>query len=191
MAQNNLEEYKLAVQEYASKGIDYLFHNNGNEHAQIVFQTLFDNARSMVRIAAGSLCNDELVNTKEYIDSVTKFLDIPNAKLYILLSSFPEEAVDMSGDCLLKSIATHRAVKEGRVIIKDGKNKGFKNSVGVPVHFCTADSRMYRLETDIVKRSASCNFGDSRLTKQLELVFDEAFKQTIDTIDLLQKFNVA
>ena len=190
MAQNNLEEYKLAVQEYASNGIDYLFHNNGNEHAQIVFQNLFSNAHSMVRIAAGSLCNDELVNTKEYIDSVTKFLDTPNAHLHILLSSFPMEAVNIAGDCLLKSIASHKAVMEGRVIVKDGKNRGFKNAHGAPVHFCTADSHMYRLETDTNKRSASCNFGDTVLTGQLEAVFDKAFNQTEDEIDLIKIFNV-
>ena len=57
-----------------------------------------------------------------------------------------------------------------------------------PVNFCVADGIMYRLENDIVKRTAICNFGNSDKAVPMEKVFDEVFNSLDANVDLNQYF---
>ncbi len=84
----------------------------------------------------------------------------------------------------------HPAYREGRITIVDGEGKSFKfKKENKTIHFCTADSLMYRLEDDIEHRKAIGNFGDSQTAKELETVFDQAFNSGLKKIHLNEIFN--
>lgn len=176
----NLVEYQKTVEMYAKEGTNFLFHNQGNEHALIVFKSIFNNANKKICIAAASLDNREVANNKEYIDAMKSYLEKENSKLLILLSN---PVTDPSTLPLFVMIKEHKSYKEGRVAIKDGKGKNFHMN-GRCVHFCVADNRMYRLESDIVNRTAECNFGDDVRTKYLTDLFERAFENVNDIYNI-------
>lgn len=60
-----MEEYRRTVESYAAQHENYLFHNEGNEHALIIFENIFKNANKTIRIAANNLCNSEVVDRAE------------------------------------------------------------------------------------------------------------------------------
>ena len=181
---STLEQYRTAVKDYAARGEDYLFHNEGDEHALIIFSNIFRNANEIIRIAANKLCNKEVVNQSEYISSLESFLNKKDSKLNILLTDCPT-AEDVQGEnCLYKMLFNHPAYKEGRIIIKTGKGKSFHDREGNVIHFCMGDNKMYRIENDIVGRKAVANFGDETTTKVLNKSFDDAFNSVHDKVNL-------
>ena len=173
MAELTTQAYEQIVETYAKEKTNFLFHNQGNVHALIVFKSIFRNAVSRVRIAAESLTNLEVANNQEYLTALQIFLDRPETQLQILLSDAPQKPFEYD---LFRMLRSHEAYREGRVEIRDGKSRNFRRN-GLVCHFCTADSRMYRIETDITNRKAECNFGDKSTTEFLERIFDEAFRQ--------------
>jgi hypothetical protein len=181
------ESYRQAVQAYAREGKDYLFHNLGNEHALVIFVAIFENAKDKIRITANNLWNKEVVNTTEYQDALRIFLERKDTSLDILLSSFPQEEIQKEKDInIYRTLFMSTAYKEGRVRIRLGEGKCFKSG-DQPVHFCTADGKMYRFEDDIDLRRASCNFGDPNTTAEMDKSFDEAFAEQKD-INLSEVF---
>lgn len=190
-----MKEYRAAVESYADRQENYLFHNQGADHAKIIFENMFRTAKDHVRIAAESLWNDSVVNTSEYLCALCKFLDADNAKLDILLANMPSKEVIVEKEDLnlYLSLYLHPAFSEGRIRIKSGDGKTFKDSEKNVVHFTTADGRMYRLENNTLLRSATANFNDSGRTTFLEELFDEVFLRTdndIKEIDLNEYFTI-
>lgn len=173
---DTLEQYRNAVKDYAERGVDYLFHNEGDEHALIIFTNIFLFAERIIRIAANKLCNNEVVNQEEYIKSLKGFLDKKDTYLHIILSNRPSVEEANQDNCLYKMIFDHRAYKEGRVKIKDGEGKSFHDKNGKTIHFCTGDDKIYRIENDIKARKAVANFGDIKTTGVLNKAFDEVFR---------------
>ena len=173
-----MEQYRIAVRNFAINGTNYLFHNEGNEHALIIFTNLFVNAKEHIRIAANMLYNDEVVNTKEYIDAMRSFLDKRNTRLSILITNRPPVEDVKSHEpktSFYWMLYNHPAYSQGRVEIKEGGGNYFQGEDGQQVNFCTCDSRMYRLESDIHLRKAVANFGDMVSTVDLEQKFDQVY----------------
>ena len=190
---NYMKEYREAVESYANRKENYLFHNQGSEHAKIIFENMFRTAESHIRIAAESLWNDSVVNTPEYLAALSIFLDKPNSLLDILLINEPEKKdVVEKEDCNLYSfLYLHPAFSEGRIRIKSGEGKAFRDSENNIIHFSTADGRMYRLEDNVVLRAATANFNDEKMSKSLEELFDGIFLSTnnvIKDVDLKEYF---
>lgn len=183
-----MDEYRKAVEYYASNHLDYLFHNKGPEHAKIIFENIFKTAEKHIRIAANNLWNSDVVNTEEYINAIDLFLNKKDAKLDIILTSEPDwkEVKEKENPNFYRFIFNHQAFTDGRVEIRCGNGRSFKlNIKGTTkaVHFCTADGCMYRLEDDIDNRSAICNFKDTKSADVLEKAFDLNFAQ-LDKVDL-------
>ena len=170
-----LEIYANNVREKAREKSDYLFHNEGNGHALVICQNLFESADSHIRIAANQLYNDEVVNKQEYISAMKSFLDKPNTKLDIIITNAPERENVRKDGTFYGMLHDHQAYKDGRVIIKVGDGKSFRNGDGKMVNFCTGDERMFRFEDDIEKRTAIANFNDPEMTKDLINGFDNVF----------------
>ncbi len=183
-----LTVYKEAVRRYAAEKTDYLFHNEGSSHALIICSTLFENATSYVRIAANKLYNDEVVNQSEYISSMCHFLDREGTRLRILVSNRPSKEEVTNESCFYSMLYHHPAYEEGRVEIKDGQGKSFRNKQGNPIHFCTGDEHMYRLENDIKDRKAIANFNDEKATDNLNKIFDKVFDKLDTTMNLKDYF---
>ena len=173
-----MEQYRTAVRNFAAKGTNYMFHNEGNEHALIIFTNLFANAREHIRIAANMLYNDEVVNTKEYIGSMKSFLDRRDSRLSILITTRPPVDGVRSHDketSFYWMLYNHPAFRQGRIEIKEGSGSYFHGEDGQQVNFCTCDSKMYRLESDVKLRKAVANFGDSASAIDLEQKFDAVY----------------
>lgn len=186
----DLTQYRIAVEDYALNNIDYLFHNEGDEHALVILTNIFANSKEHIRIAANKLYNDEVVNTKEYIDSVKKFLDEKDTKLSIIITQKPgiEEIKNRSREnTLYWMLYNHAAYNQGRVVIREGKGKSFKDKEKNQINFCTGDSMMYRLEDDILRRKAVANFGDKNTTTKLENLFDAVFNG-LDKVELSEYY---
>lgn len=178
-----MKEYERAIEYYASKKIDNLMHNGGSEQALIVFKNIFKNSNSHIRIAAGSLNNNEVVNTNDYISAIKTFLENNDSKLDILLTNFDDSVREQKGTNFFKFIKDSKAYTEGRIRIKDAEGQSFKIGNDT-IHFCTSDSTMYRIEIDIQLRKARCNFGDTDTTKKLESIFDSHFQSIGNSINL-------
>ncbi|MBO5406471.1 MAG: hypothetical protein IJN06_09815 [Bacteroidales bacterium] len=173
-----MDKYKKVVMEYAENHKDEILHNRGNGHALIIFQGIFKYARKNIRVAAKDWSNTELVNRPEFIEALCEYLDRSGAELKLLLSSEPSRVALMRlKNNVFKALFFHRAYGEGRVEIKVSDGKSFLKE-GKPVHICTADTLMYRIEDDIEERQAICNFGDSKNTASLEERFDKIFQNT-------------
>ena len=189
-----MKDYRMAVESYANRKEDYLFHNQGPDHAKVIFENIFRTAEHHIRIAAESLWNDSVVNTSEYISAMSRFLDKQDTKLDILLIKVPEqqEIISKEFDNFYRFLYSHPAYRMGRVQIKCGNGKSFKDSESNVIHFTTADGRMYRLEDDTSIRAATANFNDTSMTSGFEKLFDNVFNNDsigLTTINLQTYFN--
>ena len=173
-----MKAYRAAVEDYARDGVDYLFHNKGDEHALIILSNLFKNAKKQIRIAANKLCNDSVVNTKDYLDSMKVFLDRGNTKLSILVTEKPSiEDINSceTENCFYRMLFTHPAYAEGRIHIKEAGGQSFRDATEEKINFCTGDDKMFRLENNIMERTAVANFNDKSVTRKLIEAFDEVY----------------
>jgi len=166
----DLEDYREGVELFASEDKDISFPNDGNEKALIVFETIFKFARERVDIAAGSLCN-EFTGDQRYINAVEEFLNKPKSELRILVNSWNQE--DMEQSSFFKNLKGKSNVtvkrSEEKFFAKDEENEQKQ------LHFCVGDDKMYRLEYDIAKRKAICNFNNPEIVQTLRKVFDKIF----------------
>ena len=88
---------------------------------------------------------------------------------------------------IYKRLKLNPAYQKGRIEIKNaGHDRFFLGKK--PVNFCVADGLMYRVEDDIERRTALCNFGDAKKAEALEYAFDKVFCQIPNTVDLNQLF---
>lgn len=177
---DTMEQYRIAVKDYASKNVDYLFHNEGNEHALIILTNIFENAKDHIRIAANQLYNDEVVNTEAYVNAIKAFLDKGDTRLSVIITKRPE--VDEVRRRSIKNtlywmLYNHKAYRQRRVIIKEGNGKSFYDGKNQQINFCTGDVKMYRLEDDIENRKAVANFGDEETTTKFAEKFDTVFSE--------------
>lgn len=179
-----MDDYRKAVEYYASNHLNYLFHNKGPEHARIIFENIFKVANEHIRIAANNLWNTEVVNTQEYTDALRTFLDKPDTKLDIILTNEPDwNTVKMTTECpnIYKLLLQYPS----KVRIKTGEGKNFKKTdTHQTVHLCTADDSIYRLEDNIDERTAICNFGDEKTVSELNKIFDGVFNSGIKVVEL-------
>lgn len=183
-----MEIYASNVHETALAKTDYLFHNEGNDHALIICRNIFETAESIIRISANQLYNDEVVNKPEYIRAMRNFLDKENSQLKIIITNAPDPKIVRKDGTFYGMLYDHPAYKGNRVCIKVGDGKSFKNDSGKTVNFCTGDNRMYRFEDDVDKRCAIANFNDSETTKGLIENFDLIFNKLTHTLTLSEYF---
>lgn len=178
-----MDDYRKAVEYYASNHLNYLFHNKGPEHAKIIFENIFKVANEHIRIAANNLWNTEVVNTQEYINALRTFLDKPDTKLDIILTNEPDwNIVKITENPNIYKLLLQYSSK---VRIRNGNGKTFKKSdTRQTVHLCTADDSIYRLEDNIKERTAICNFRDSNTVSELNNIFDQIFNSKIQVVDL-------
>lgn len=183
-----IEIYAENVREKALRPTDYLFHNEGNAHALIICKNIFSTAESKIRIAANQLYNDEVVDTPEYIAAMRSFLDKPGATLHIIICNAPRRDEVHQDGTFYGMLYEHPAYAEGRVVIKVGEGKSFKNDAGRIVNFCVGDDRMYRFENDTEKRTAIANFKDHETAEDLSQKFDNIFNKLTHTLSLYDYF---
>ena len=178
----SIEEYRKAVEYLATQKRDFDIHNEGDEYAKVIFTNLFLNARKTLRIAANSLRNS-VVDSTEYLDALDSFLGRDGTTLQIIISHLPENASEDSTLNIYRRLRLNPAYSQGRIHIKNAKRCIFR--IGdTPANFCVADGLMYRIENNIERRTALCNFGNSSRAKLLEERFDEGYNSIEQELDL-------
>lgn len=178
----DFNEYKNAVELCARNHTDYLFHNEGAEHAVVILSNIFMNSQDRVRMASNRLINKEIVGNEEYRKALITFLNRPNTYLDIMLTHAPTEEQVTEPKSIFFMLYYHPAYKDNRITIKDSRGKTFMDKEHHPVNFCTGDSNMYRVETDVEKWRAIANFQDSNRTKLLTEKFDYAFNSLSEIV---------
>lgn len=182
-----MNEYNLFVSELANCQIDRVFLNSDEDHALVVLVNLFRHAKEEVRIFAACLC-EHIGNEPQYIEAISELIE-RKGKVRILLNKYDENLVLNSN--LFKRLAYYSS---------DGYDIQIKTTLAHPflskdpkkkeVHFTVADENGYRIETDIEKRTAECNFNNPVLSKGLADFFDKIFNdKESKSIDLNKLFN--
>lgn len=186
-----LKEYREFVELLArgnnGEGVNRTFLNSDKEKALIVLVELFKSAKQTVRIFAANLCH--YVGTeREYIESLSDFIE-QNGCVNILLNNYNEEEARNSS--LFKRLAYYQSEGKNVVIKKTAVHPYFiGDEKKKEVHFTTADSKGFRIETDIENRTARCNFNNPEEANGVIKFFDEEFAkpQSVE-INLTTLFN--
>lgn len=182
----SLEEYRKAVEYLASQKKDFDIHNDGNDCAMVIFANVFRNAKHRVCIAANTLRN-EVVDSPEYQDALDAFLGNEGSMLQIIISHLPDNATEDSPNNIYRRLQRHPAYLAGRIHIKNA-NRHLFTIENKPINFCVADGLMSRIENDIEKRTALCNFGNAKRAQGLECVFKRGFDTVQSEVDLNNLF---
>lgn len=180
--------YKEFVNSISKSGENRTFLNSDEEHALDVLIQLFQQARHTVRIFAGCLCK-HVGNRSEYVVAISEFIEREGTSLYILLNDFDEEFAKSSN--LFKRLAYYKTLGKS-IYIKSTTSRPYRieDPQKKEVHFTVGDENAYRIETDIEKRTAECNFNNPALAKETATFFDSLFNRwDAKEINLLKLFD--
>lgn len=177
-----LEYYKF-VRDLAVNKTDRIFLNSDEEHGLVVYVNMLNNAKCKVRIFAGNLC-EHIGNKPEFVEAISDFVE-RGGTVNILLNDYNEDLVVKSP--LFKRLAYY--VSENKKIVVKQTEVSAKLGNNGSVHFSIADDTSYRLETDVIERTAQCNFNNTTVAKKLIDAFDlvfgsEEYSQTINLTSL-------
>lgn len=175
-------EYKKKIHGLSCKNENAMFMNADNEKALAVFVELFKRAKSRIRLFSGSLLNLEVSNNPQFISALSDFLEREGVKLEILLNNYQEN--EMRNTALFKRLSYYKGGGTD-ISMKRTDRKLYFSRPGqekTECHFCVCDSTSYRLEIDIVNRSAICNFNDSVGAEILIARFDEMFNKSEEIV---------
>lgn len=182
-----MERYRNFVRTLAEIGENRTFLNSDEEHAVEVLVQLFHLSQNEVRIFAKSLC-EHVGNRLEYIIAISEFIE-RGGNLYILLNGYKEDLAKESS--LFKRLAYYKS-KGFPVYVKKTNAHPYRTNdpEKKEVHFTIGDKKSYRIETDIEKRTAECNFNNPALATVTADFFDGLFNsEEAGEIDLIKLFD--
>ncbi len=181
------DKYKEFISSIAKSGENRTFLNSDENHALEVLIQLFQIAQSEIRIFAGCLCK-HVGNQPEYIVALSEFIE-RGGTLHILLNKFDEDSAKTSN--LYKRLAYYKS-KGYPILIKKTNLRPYRteDTEKQEVHFTIGDNCAYRIETDIEKRTAECNFANPILANQFAVFFDSLFERSdSEEIDIIKLFD--
>lgn len=183
-----IEEYRQFVAFLAhgddGNGVNRTFLNSDEEKALAVLVELFKSAKQIVRIFAANLCNN-VGSEDEYVETLSDFIEA-DGEVRILLNNYQEEQLSQSK--LFKRLAYYQSI-DRKVTVKktDVKPYYVGDENKAEVHFTIADDKGFRIETDVEKRTARCNFNNPEEATPIVKFFDSIFNDS-SVIDLLPLF---
>lgn len=181
-----MEKYREFVSNLAKQKIDNTFINSDEEHALEVFVNLFQIANSNVRIFAKNLCSD-VSNKPEYVEKLSDFIE-KGGNVDILVNGYnKDESINSN---LFKRLAYYKSIGKSIVIKSTNVKPHYKADPDKKeIHFTVIDNCAYRIETDIEKRTANCNFNNEGVAKGLVHFFESTFNESVE-IDIVELFNL-
>lgn len=169
----NTAEYKNFVHTLAKNDEDRIFLNSDKDKAIIVLVRLIQNSQNELRIFAGNLCNS-VGDNSDYIIAISEFIE-RGGTIKILLNNYDPDFARNSN--LFKRLAYY--IAQGKnIFVKKTDAKPYRTSdvEKKEIHFTVGDNKAYRIETDIEKRTAECNFNSPQVAKGIADFFDKLFK---------------
>lgn len=179
-----MSDYNSFVCDLAKNRENRTFLNSDEEHGLIVYINLLKTARKQIRIFAGRLC-EHIGNKPEFVEAISEFIE-RGGIVSILLNNYDEKEVVKSP--LFMRLAYYIFEKKNVTVKKTDVTAHLgKNG---QAHFAIADDSAYRLETDVVERTAQCNFNNPTIAKKLIEVFDMVYesKEYSKNINLMSLF---
>ncbi|MBW4712497.1 hypothetical protein KZY63_06910 [Prevotella histicola] len=179
--------YRDFVASIAASRENRTFLNSDEDHALDVLVQLFQQAQHDVRIFAGCLCK-HVGNKPEYVVALSEFIE-RGGKLRILLNAYEEECAKDAN--LYKRLSYYQT--QGKPIqIKSANIHPYME--GDPnkkeIHFTIGDECAYRIETDIDKRTAQCNFNNPEFAEKIVKFFDNHFdREDAHELNIIKLFS--
>ena len=162
------------------------FSNSDEEHAIEVLVKIFEQSSVFVRIFAKSLCNNDVSNSPKYIAALSDFIE-KGGTVQIAVNSYVVSDVKQSN--LFKRLSFYLSQGKKISIYKtDAKPFLANDPEKKEVHFTIGDDNAYRLETDIQKRTAICNFNSPDRVKGLIDFFDKIIKSS-ESVNIQEVFD--
>lgn len=163
----NLDAYRNQVQSIAADRSGGAIYNGSLDHAAIVVETLFSNAKQNVMILTGNL-NARVYGRNDVILQAELFLvsDASNRMRIILEEDKPE---NRELHPLLKRLSSYRGLSL--------KYAPPDLQASYEFHFVAADNDCYRFERDKTKSSAIAAFGDAERAPILTDFFEKTWDQ--------------
>lgn len=179
------KKYNDFVRSLALSGENRMFLNSDEDKAVTVLVNLFQISKEEVRIFAGNLC-EHVGNKQEYIIALSEFIE-RGGKLYILLNNFDRDLAKSSN--LFKRLAYLKALGKPIMIKSTPAHPYLESDPDKEVHFTVGDKKAFRIETDIVNRTAVCNFNFPKLAEETAKFFDMLFtRENATEIDIENLF---
>jgi len=186
-----IDDYRQFVVSLAhgdnGNGINRTFLNSDEDKALVVLVELFRSAKQVIRIFAANLCN-HVGSKDEYIEALSDFIEA-GGEVRILLNNYQEGQISQSK--LFKRLAFYQSTGSN-VVVKQTPVKPYYtgDESKKEVHFTIADNKGFRIETDVEKRTARCNFNNPEEAASTAQFFDEVFYGVnSEVVDLLSVFN--
>lgn len=184
------KSYQDFIHSLAESRENRTFLNSDEEHALDVLIEIFHLSKSKLRIFAGCLCH-HVGNNPEYVVAISEYIE-RGGELYILLNNFDETTAKDSN--LYKRLAYYKTKKNPIYIKRTSVHPYIEDDPEKKeVHFTIGDDNVYRIETDIEKRTAECNLNNPEIAKKMAEFFDELFSapeaQEIDVVTLVDNGN--
>lgn len=161
------------------------FSNSDEDHAIEVLVKIFEQSKDHIRIFAKSLCNNNVSNNPKYIAALSDFIE-RGGQVEIAVNSYIEDNIRQSN--LFKRLAYYLTQgKQIKIYRSNAKPYLLSDPDRKEVHFTIGDDISYRLETDIEKRTAICNFNSPERA-QILIDFFEKIKTTSQNINIQNVF---
>lgn len=165
-----MKNYITYITQLANSKSNVEFLNSDEEHALAVLVQIIKSAQSTLRIFAGALCSPVPSNS-EYISALSDFIE-KGGKLVIALNAFSQKEATNSN--LFKRLAYYIELGKDIHIYNTGAHPYLvSDPLKNEIHFTIGDECSYRVETDIVKKTAKCNFNNPEAAANLIDFFDK------------------
>lgn len=165
-----MKNYVTYIKQLANSKSNVEFLNSDEEHALAVLCQIIRSTEHELRIFAGALCSS-VPSNPEYISALSDFIE-KGGKLVVALNAFSREEAMNSN--LFKRLAYYIELSKDIHIYSTGAHPYLvsdpqKNEI----HFTIGDNCSYRVETDIAKKTAKCNFNNPEAAANLIEFFDK------------------
>lgn len=165
-----MKNYITYISQLAQNKSNVEFLNSDEDHALSVLVQIIKSAQTTLRIFAGALCS-AVPSNPEYISALSDFIE-KGGKLTIALNAFsPEDATNSN---LFKRLAYYIELgKDIHIYSTDAHPYLVSDPLKNEIHFTIGDNCSYRVETDIERKTAKCNFNNPEAAANLIDFFDK------------------
>ncbi|MDR1729992.1 MAG: hypothetical protein LBR52_04950 [Prevotellaceae bacterium] len=188
-----MENYRKFIKHLSNSQSPKEFLNSDEDHALVIFEQLFSQAKKDIRIFAGSLCCDSdknyhVANDSQYISALSEFVE-RGGKVKIILNDFNPVAAVKSN--LMRRLLYYKVEFHDRIEIKTTTTKlSYKEDVEQKsIHFTVIDNNAYRIETNIEQRSATGSFNNEEVAVGLIRIFDDIYQNKSQNLDIVKLFS--
>ena len=178
-----MKNYITYISQLANSKSNVEFLNSSEEHALAVLVRIIQSSNNILRIFAGNLCS-QVPSSAEYISALSDFIE-RGGQVKIMLNQYDD--CNSKESNLFKRLAYYLELgKDIKVFSTEARPYLLSDPDKNEIHFTIGDDCAYRIETDIDKKNAKCNFNNPAAAANLIIFFDELTINTEVTDDITE-----